>query len=302
MKKVEVLQGPQTAWGARLEEYGLIWRAFRRDPLALISLGIILIYITGAIFAPWLTRYPEQGRGKPNLTEKLNPPSATHILGTDDLGRDVLARILFGGRPSLSIGVIVVVIAMAIGMPLGVIAGYFGGWIDQAVMRITDLFLSFPPLLLAIAIGSALGPNFTNAMIAISLTWWPWYTRLTRAQSISLREQTFIEAARAIGVKNSTIIWDHIVPNTLTPCLIQASMDIGAAILMGSALSFIGLGVQPPHPDWGAMLTVARVYFIGAPWFAIFPGLAIMVIALSFNLLGDGLRDVLDPQSSMRKS
>lgn len=288
------------AWAARFQEYALMWRAFRRDRLALISLFIILAFVVGALFAPWLTPHPRQGRGEPNLKEKLDPPSRAHALGTDDLGRDLLARILFGSRPCLTIGFLVVAIAMAIGMPLGAIAGYFGGWVDQAIMRITDVFLSFPALLLAIAISAALGPSFVNAMIAIALTWWPWYTRLARAQAVSLKEQTFIEASRAIGVRAPTIIREHILPNVLTPCLVQATMDIGSAILMGSALSFIGLGVQLPHPDWGAMLTVARIYFADAPWFATFPGLAILLVALSFNLLGDGVRDVFDPRSRRR--
>jgi peptide/nickel transport system permease protein len=274
-----------------------MWRAFRRDRLALVSLVIIFMFVAGAVFAPWLTPYPDQGMGKANLAEKLQPPSRAHLLGTDDLGRDVLARILLGSRPSLSIGFFVVALAMIIGTPLGAIAGYFGGWIDQSVMRITDVFLSFPALLLAVAISAALGPSFFNAMLSISLTWWPWYTRLARAQTVSLKEQTFVEASRAIGVPGFTIIRRHIIPNVFTPALVQATMDIGSAILMGSALSFVGLGVQLPRPDWGNMLNVARLYFNDGPWFAIFPGLAILLVAMCFNLLGDGVRDVLDPQS-----
>jgi peptide/nickel transport system permease protein len=291
------LERPEGAWGARFQEYHLMWRAFRRDRLALISLVVVLAFVLGAIFAPWLTPYDMQGRGEPNLQEKLESPSAAHLLGTDDLGRDLLARILFGARPSLSIGFMVVAIAMIIGMPLGAIAGYFGGWIDQAIMRITDVFLSFPALLLAIAISAALGASFVNAMIAIALSWWPWYTRLARAQAVSLKQQTFVEAARAIGVRDLTTVREHILPNVLTPCLVQATMDIGSAILMGSALSFIGLGIQPPHADWGNMLTVARIYFADSPWFAVFPGLAIVLVSLAFNLLGDGVRDIFDPRS-----
>ncbi len=288
---------PRSAWSAQFMEYGLMWRALRRDRLALISLAIILIFVAGAIFAPWLAPYPDQGMGKANLGEKLDPPSSAHPLGTDDLGRDLLSRILLGSRPSLSIGLFVVGLAMLIGTPLGAIAGYFGGWIDQAIMRITDVFLSFPALLLAITISAALGASFFNAMLSISLTWWPWYTRLARAQAVSLKEQTFVEASRAIGVPGFTIIRRHIIPNVLTPALVQATMDIGSAILMGAALSFVGLGVQLPKPDWGNMLNVARLYFNDGPWFAIFPGLAILLIAMCFNLLGDGVRDVLDPQS-----
>ena len=297
IQREDMSSQPRSARGARFLEYGLMWRALRRDRLALISLVIILIFVVGAIFAPWLAPYPDQGMGKANLGEKLDPPSSVHLLGTDDLGRDLLSRILLGSRPSLSIGLFVVGLAMLIGTPLGAIAGYFGGWIDQAIMRITDIFLSFPALLLAITISAALGASFFNAMLSISLTWWPWYTRLARAQAVSLKEQTFVEASRAIGVPGFTIIRRHIIPNVLTPALVQATMDIGSAILMGAALSFVGLGVQLPRPDWGNMLNVARLYFNDGPWFAIFPGLAILLIAMCFNLLGDGVRDVLDPQS-----
>jgi peptide/nickel transport system permease protein len=286
-----------SAWQRRFLEYSLIWRAFRRDPLALFSLVIIVAVVLAAILAPVLTPYPDQGRGMPNLKEKLQAPSAIHPLGTDDLGRDLAARIMYGSRPSLLLGLVVVGIAMAIGLPLGAVAGFFGGWVDQAIMRITDIFLSFPALLLAIAISAALGPSLVNAMIAISLTWWPWYTRLARAQTVSLKEQSFVEASRAIGVRNLAIIREHVLPNVLTPSLVQATTDLGSAILMGAALSFVGLGVQPPTADWGAMLSVARIYFEDAPWFAIFPGLVILLVALSFNLLGDGLRDVFDPRS-----
>ncbi len=272
-------------------------RAFGRDWLAVASLAIILLFVFGAVFAPWLTPYPEQGRGEPNVLEKFLPPSWQHPLGTDNLGRDVLARILFGGRTSLSIGFLVVIIAVAIGTPLGALAGYFGGWLDEAIMRLTDIFLAFPSLLLAIAIAAALGPSFTNAMIAVALTWWPWYTRLVRAQTLSLRERSFVEAARGIGVREGTVILRHILPNVMTPVLVQATMDIGSAILTGAAMSFIGLGAQPPTPDWGEMVNLGRIYFINHPWLATFPGLAIFLVSLSFNLLGDSIRDIADPRT-----
>lgn len=287
----------RAAWRAQLREYHLMYRAFRRDRLAFLSLFMVLAFVLAAILAPWLTPYPDQGRGLPNLGEKLNRPSTKHPLGTDDFGRDLLARMLFGARPSLMVGFLVVGIAMFIGTPLGAIAGYSGGWIDQIIMRTTDVFLSFPALLLAIGISAALGASLVNVMIAIALTWWPWYTRLTRALTVSLKELTFVEAARAIGVRDVIIIRDHVLPNALAPLLVQATMDMGSAILMGAALSFVGLGVQPPDPDWGNMLMTARIYFTEAPWLAISPGLAILIIAVSFNLLGDGLRDVFDPRS-----
>ena len=272
-------------------------QAFRRDPLAVVSLAVILIFVLGALLAPLLTPYPEQGRGDPNILEKFQPPSRAHPLGTDYLGRDVLARILFGGRSSLTIGLLVVVVASSIGIPLGAIAGYYGGWLDEAIMRITDMFLAFPPLLLAIAIAAALGASFTNAMIAIAITWWPWYTRLVRAQTLSLREQYFIEVARSIGVSDPAIIIQHVLPNVLTPVLVQATMDIGSAILTGAAISFIGLGVQPPTADWGGMISTGRIYFIERPWFAGSAGAAIFLVTLAFNLLGDAVRDAADPRT-----
>ena len=272
-------------------------RAFWRDPLAVVSLFAILVFIMGAIFAPLLTPYADQGRGDPNILEKFNPPSNLHPLGTDYLGRDVLARILFGGRVSLSMGLLVVFVAVLVGLPLGALAGYFGGWLDNLIMRITDMFLAFPSLLLAMAIAAALGPSFTNAMVAIALTWWPWYTRLVRAQVVSLRELYFIEAARSLGVRDAVIIWQHVIPNVMTPVLVQATMDLGSAILVGAAISFIGLGVQPPTPEWGSMISDGRIYFIERPWFAGAAGSAIFLVTLSFNLLGDAVRDVADPRT-----
>jgi peptide/nickel transport system permease protein len=196
----------------KVEAGSTIW-FFRKDPLAVVSLVFIVILTLVAIFAPLLTPYANEGLGEPNLANKFLAPSQGHPFGTDSLGRDLLARMMFGARTSLVIGILVVAIAVVIGTPLGALAGFFGGWIDEIIMRITDVFLAFPPLLLAIAITAALGANFLNAMIAIALTWWPWYTRLVRAQAISLRERAFVEAARGIGVKNLTIIWRHILPN-----------------------------------------------------------------------------------------
>jgi peptide/nickel transport system permease protein len=282
---------------ARFKELGFMLRAFRRDWLAVASLVVIVLFVVGAVFAPWLAPYPEQGAGVPNISEKFQPPSRTHLLGTDYLGRDVLSRILYGGRSSLSIGFLVVLVASLIGVPMGAIAGYFGGWLDDVLMRVTDVFLAFPPLLLAIAIAAALGPSFTNSMIAIAVTWWPWYARLVRAQTLSLRERYFVEAARSIGVSDATIIVRHVLPNVLTPVLVQATMDIGSAILTGAAISFIGLGVQPPTADWGKMISTGRVYFIERPWYAGSAGAAIFLVTLSFNLLGDAIRDVADPRT-----
>jgi peptide/nickel transport system permease protein len=282
---------------AQLDELGLMWRAFRQDWLSMISLAVIILIILSAIFDPLLTPYPEQGRGEPNMIEKLDPPSREHPLGTDIMGRDMLARILFGGRTSLTLGFLVVIIGISIGTPLGAIAGYFGGRVDDVIMRLTDIFLSFPPLLLAIAITAALGPSYGNSMIAMAVVWWPWYARIVRAQTLSVKERAYVEAARGIGVRNSTIITRHILPNVTTPVLVQATIDVGAAILTGATLSFLGLGVQPPTADWGKMVDVGRTYILIAPWFVTFPGLSLFLVALSMNLLGDGIRDILDPRT-----
>lgn len=281
----------------RFQELGLIFRAFRRDPLAIASLIVVTVFILGAILAPWLTPYPRQGMGDPNILEKFRPPSLEHPLGTDNLGRDVLARILYGGRASLSTGFLVVAIAVLIGAPLGAIAGYYGGWIDDLIMRITDVFLAFPSLLLAMAIAGALGASFTHAMIALSLTWWPWYTRLVRAQTVSLRERYFIEAARSIGVRSPVIILRHVLPNVFTPVLVQGTMDLGSAILTGASISFVGLGIQPPTAEWGSMISIGRIYFMERPWLAGSAGAAIFLVTLAFNLMGDALRDASDPRT-----
>lgn len=280
---------------ARFSESRLIARSMLRDPLAVIGLVVILVAVLGAVFAPYVTPYAEQGRGDPSILDKFKPPSQMHLLGTDYLGRDVLARLLYGARSSLSTGFLVVIIAVLVGTPLGAVAGYFGGWLDEVIMRITDVFLAFPPLLLALAVGSALGSGFVNTMIAIAITWWPWYTRLVRAQTLSLRERHFVEAARSIGVNDMNIIASHILPNVLTPVWVQATMDLGSAILIGTALNFIGLGVQPPTADWGNMVNQGRLYFLDRPWFAGSAGLAIFLVALSFNFVGDALRDAADP-------
>ncbi len=281
----------------QVTEFQLMWRAFRRDPLAVVSLIILIVFILGALFAPWLTPFPEQGLGDPNILEKFVPPGTTHLLGTDYLGRDVLARILYGGRSSLTVGFLVVFIAVAIGVPLGAVAGYRGGWVDHLLMRMTDVFLAFPPLLLAIALAAAMGPSFINTMIAISFTWWPWYARLVRAQTLSLRERNYIEASRSIGVPSWKIVTTHVLPNVMTPVIVQATMDMGAAILVASAVSFIGLGVQPPTADWGQMVSVGRIYFLERPWYAGSAGLAIFLVVLAFNLLGDAVRDAADPHT-----
>ncbi|MCB0073873.1 MAG: ABC transporter permease [Caldilineaceae bacterium] len=271
---------------------------FRRDRMAMLSLIFLLLVLLGALFAPLLTPYPEQGRGEPNIAEKFQPPSLAHPLGTDALGRDMWARLLFGARTSLTVGLAVVALSALVGTLLGALAGYFGGWIDEVIMRITDIFLAFPPLLLAIVVATALGPSLRNMVLAIALSWWPWYTRIVRGQAVSLRERNFVEAARSMGVGDLTIIRRHILPNVLAPVGVQATLDLGAAILTAAGLSFLGLGTQPPTADWGVMVNEGRQYMLsGRWWIATFAGLAIFLTSMAFNLLGDGARDAADPRT-----
>ncbi len=232
-----------------------------------------------------------------NPSEKLLSPSFEHPFGTDELGRDVFKRVLLGTRISLNTALIAVGIALLIGVPLGAIAGYFGGFLDEFIMRITDVFLGFPPLLLAIAIAAFLGPNLQNAMLAIAIAWWPWYTRIVRGQAVSIKERQFVKAANAIGTPSMKIVFKHVLPNCVAPLIVQASMDIGGVILTIASLSFLGLGAQSPTPEWGLMVSTSRNYFLNAWWYSIFPGLAIFFTVLVFNLLGDGLREILDPKT-----
>lgn len=271
-------------------------RVILRDPLALFSVLIILALIILALFGPWIAPYSDQGRGRTNIPDRFQPPSAEYWLGTDQLGRDILSRIIIGSKIALGVPSIVVAVAVAVGAPLGALAGYAGGRLDNLIMRLTDLFLAFPSLLLAVAIVAALGPSLTNAMLAIAISWWPWYTRLVRGVTISLRGRYFVEAARSMGVSNGTIILRHILPNCVTPILVQATVDFGTVILAEASLAFIGLGTQPPAPDWGLMVSQGRSYILDQWWISTFPGLAIFISVLAFNLLGDTLRDILDPR------
>ncbi len=275
---------------------GIWW--FRRDRIAVISLLFILLISVSALFAPAITPYPEEGRGTPNILNKLLAPSGEHLFGTDPLGRDVLARVLFGARTSLIAGITVVGVSVTFGTLLGALAGFFGGWVDELIMRITDIFLAFPPLLLAMTVAAVLEPSLWNAILSITLVWWPWYTRLSRAQAISIRERDYVKAARGIGVSNLNIIARHIVPNIMTPILVQGTLDLGAAILTISALSFLGLGVPPPTADWGSMVREGRIYILnGRWWIPTFPGMALFLTTMAFNLLGDGIQVVTNPRA-----
>ncbi|AEF93508.1 ABC-type transporter, integral membrane subunit [Desulfotomaculum nigrificans CO-1-SRB] len=281
----------------RLKEFKFSLYLLNRNKLTRLSLLVVLALIFIAVVAPLIVPYPQHISLETNPQDKLLPPSAQYLFGTDELGRDIFSRVLYGTRISLQTALLAVGLALLIGIPLGAVAGFFGGFIDELIMRITDIFLSFPPLLLAITIAAFMGPSLHNAMLAIALSWWPWYTRLIRGQAVSIRERQFVKAARAIGTPPFKIIFSHIVPNCIAPVIVQASMDIGGVILTIASLSFLGLGAQPPMPDWGLMVSTSRNYFLEAWWYSIFPGMAIFITVLVFNLLGDGLREIMDPKT-----
>jgi len=269
-------------------------RRFKRRKSALIALVVIAIFVAAAVLAPLISPY------EPDLqiwSAVRKAPSAVHWFGTDDVGRDVLARVMYGARASLLAGVISVAIALAVGVPIGLIAGYLGGFVDALFGRITDALLACPFLILAIALAAFLGPSLGNAMIAIGITTTPIFIRLTRGQVMAVKVEDYVEAARAVGNPHWRIALVHILPNILPALLVQATLSIAAAIIAEAALSFLGLGQQPPAPSWGSMLNAAQRFLVNAPWMAIWPGLAIFLTVLSFNLVGDGLRDALDPRS-----
>ncbi|TLS36262.1 nickel transporter permease [Pseudalkalibacillus caeni] len=268
-------------------------RRMINSPLTILGLVLVLLIIITAIFAPVIaTHNPTEV----NLLSKLEGPSGEHFFGTDEVGRDIFSRIVYGTRISLKIGLLVVLISFPIGTILGAIAGYIGGRIDQIIMRATDIFLSFPGIILAMSIAAALGPSIENVLLALAATWWPWYTRIVRSSVLSLKNSEFIEASRALGANPFRILFKEVIPNAIAPASIQASLDLGFVILAAAGLSFIGLGAQPPSPEWGAMLSSSREIIRDAWWAATFPGIAILITVLGFNLMGDGLRDVLDPK------
>ena len=273
-------------------------RALRADPLAIAALVVLSAVLAMVVFGSRIAPYPEQGEGASNVAARMLPPSWAHVFGTDQLGRDVLSRIIVAARGAFAVSVLVVALAAAIGVPLGAIAGYRRGRVDGLIMRMTDLFLAFPPLLLAMAIVAALGPGLDHVAIALAISWWPWYARLARGTAASLRELPYVEAARVAGISDRIIIARHIIPNSLTPILVQATIDVGTVILAAGSLAFLGLGVSPPAPDWGLMVAEGRAFILDQWWLVTFPGSALFVVVLAVNLLGDLLRDLLDPRRS----
>ncbi|MDR7009403.1 MULTISPECIES: ABC transporter permease [Paraburkholderia] len=268
---------------------------FMRNRAAVFGAFLVALIVIMALFAPWLTHYdPVQA----SFMTVRQAPSAAHWFGTDELGRDVLSRLLYGARASLLAGVVSVGIAVVLGVPLGLIAGYFGRFVDGVISRIADALLSIPFLILAIALSAFLGPSLTNAMAAIGISAMPRFIRLTRGQAISVKAEEYVEGARAIGLDHARIMLRYILPNVLPPIIVQASLTVASAIIAEASLSFLGLGQLPPAPSWGSMLNTAKDFVSQAPWMSIFPGVAIFLAVLGFNLLGDGLRDALDPRES----
>ena len=264
-----------------------------RRGAAMFGLVVVVAFVLMAIAAPWISPYDPLAT---NWGAIRKAPSAAHWLGTDELGRDVLSRVIFGARASLLAGVVSVLISLSLGVPIGLAAGYIGRWTDGLISRVTDAMLATPFLILAIALAAFLGPSLTNAMIAIGISATPIFIRLTRAQVLAVKVEDFVEAARAVGNPHWRIALRHVLPNVVPPLIVQATLAIAAAVIAEASLSFLGLGQQPPAPSWGSMLNTAKNYIEQAPWMAIWPGLSIFVLVLSFNLLGDGLRDALDPR------
>jgi peptide/nickel transport system permease protein len=271
------------------------WRKLRRNRAALIGGTIVLVFVLMAVLAPLL---PLADPLKSNFLAIRKPPSALHWFGTDELGRDQVSRLFFGAQASLLAGIVSVLIAVAIGLPFGLLAGWYGGWIDIVISRVTEALLACPFLILAIAFAAVLGPSLTNAMIAIGLSAVPIFIRLIRGQVMSVKAEDFVEGARAVGARDLRLMFRHVLPNTLSPIVVQSTLFMAQAIILEAALSFLGLGQQPPAPSWGQMLNVAKNFMEQAPWMSIAPGICIFLAVLGFNLLGDGLRDALDPKEN----
>ncbi|MCZ4291322.1 ABC transporter permease [Hoeflea alexandrii] len=287
---------PASRRQARLGQAWRTWLLFTGNRLGMIGLAIVLLLVLVAIFADVIAPY-DPLLGGDLRTMRLLPPSMDHLMGTDDLARDIFSRVVHGARLTLMVVALVAIIATPIGLLVGTVSGYFGGWVDTVLMRITDIFLAFPRLILALAFVAALGPGIENAIIAIAITSWPPYARLARAETLTIRNADHIDAIRLQGASSGRIIWGHVVPLCLSSVIIRVTLDMAGIILTAAGLGFLGLGAQPPQPEWGAMIAGGRRFIIDYWWVATMPGIAIFTVSLGFNLLGDGLRDVLDPKA-----
>jgi len=289
---------PSSRWQAKLGQSYLGWLRLKRNPLAMAGLFIVGVLLLMAAFAPLIAPYDPITQSLPN---RLLPPlTPGHWMGTDDFGRDIWTRIVYGSRTTLYIVVLVVLTAPVFGLLIGTVAGYFGGWTDTILMRITDIFLAFPKLILALALVAVLGPGMENAVMAIALTSWPPYARVARAETLTVRNSDYIAAVRLQGAGAARVIWGHVMPMCLPSVIIRVTLDMAGVILTAAGLGFLGLGVQPPLPEWGLMISSGRKFLFEQWWVATMPGLAIFIVSLGFNLLGDGLRDVLDPKSASK--
>jgi len=268
-----------------------------RNPISAIGCAGVVFLLFLMVFAPYLIKYDPY---EINLANKLIPPSSIHFFGTDHLGRDIYSRVVWGSRISLSVGFITLLESTLLGTLIGLVSGYKGGLIDSAIMRITDIFLAFPSIILALAVAAALGRGLTSVMVALGITWWPLYARLVRGQTLSIREEQYVEGARLSGSGNLRIMVKHILPNCIAPLLVQVSMDIGFTILAAASMGFLGIGAQHPSPEWGLQCATGARYLVHQWWLSTFPGMAIFLSVISFNLLGDGLRDILDPRLRRR--
>ena len=291
---------PRSSRLARVAGASRIGRLVRADVLAWVGLVILAIVVAAAVFAPWLAPYPDDGTSATHPAQSLLGPSGAHWMGTDLVGRDVLSRVLYGARTSLTIVVAVLAIAATVGVLLGVTAGYAGGLVRDAILRVTDIFLAFPALLLSLALAVVLHAGLGTAIIAIAVTWWPWYTRLTVSLASSIRSRGYVEAARCLGVSPVRLVVRHVLPNSLTPVLVQLSLDAGGVILTAAALSYLGLGAQEPTSEWGLMVEQGQSLFTTDWWVVTFPGLAILLTAFGFNVLGEAVRSALDPRRGVR--
>lgn len=288
---------PETRMQARLGQSYRLARTLARNPLAMVGLAIIVVLLLVAAFAPWLAPYsPVQGV----LSNRLQPPSAAHWMGTDELGRDIMSRIIYGARITLMIVLLVAVIAAPLGLLIGTVAAYFGGWVDRVLMGVTDIFLSLPRLIMALAFVAALGPGIENAVIAIAITAWPVYARIARAEVLTFRGSEFLDAVRMQGASSFRIITLHVMPLCMSSTIVRVTLDMAGIILTAAGLGFLGLGAQPPLPEWGAMISRGRSFILDQWWVATMPGFAIVIVSLGFCLFGDGLRDVLDPKQRSR--
>lgn len=278
----------------RYRNLRLFWYRLSTSYLSILGLGIVLAVVSVAIFAPFIAPHTEDVAGATHFQNSLQPPSSNFWFGTDVVGRDLLTRVIFGSRSALMIAFTVLTVAIGVGVPLGLIAGYVGGKVNMVIMRITDIFMSIPAVALAMVVVSVLGPGIEHGILAVSFVWWPWYTRLVQGEVLSIRELQFVEASVALGASKIRTAFREILPNLLTPIVVKASLDAGFAIIVGTTLSFFGLGAQEPTADWGTMIGLGRNYLPFAWWLAAFPGLFVFITVLGFNLLGDGLRDVFD--------